>query len=374
VAKTDAYRNSAGSAGLAEDELAGDEFLRPAAPQGTRPRRSAPRRQDDRQLDDEPKDEEVFLRSRKRVPVRKGILPAFLTKTQVGRIVLAMSVLVVIALFVLLGLAVKNFLDHDPRFRIDSSSSIQIDGNSQLTRADLLTVFGSDIGRNLFFVPLTERRRELEQVPWVAHATVMRVMPDQLRVAIVERTPIAFVRIGNQVKLVDADGVILDMSPVALAAKHYSFPVVTGINPQDPLSVRRPRMRIYQKFMNEIDSSGEKLSQQLSEIDISDPEDVQGLVSSGKSDILLHFGEDNFLNRWREYQSHLAEWKQQYPNLAAVDLRYDRQVVLKMADKTPSDTAQNPSTNSAAAAAPASPQKQPVARTRPVVHPHRKRA
>ena len=118
------------------------------------------------------------------------------------------------------------------------------------------------------------------------------------------------------------------MQPSALAAKHYSFPVVTGINPQDPLSVRHPRMRIYQKFMNEIDSSGEKLSKNLSEIDLSDPEDVQGLVSSDNSEILLHFGEDNFLNRWHEYQAHLAEWKQQYPRLASVDLRYDRQIVV----------------------------------------------
>jgi cell division protein FtsQ len=358
VAKTDAYRNGTV---LAEDVPA-DEFLRPAANPRTRPQRLAPRQED------EADGEEVFLRSRKRVPVRKGILPAFLTKTTAGRIMLALSALVVIALFVLAGLAVKDFLDHDPRFRIDSASSIQIDGNSQLTRADLLTVFGADIGRNLFFVPLTERRKELEQTPWVAHATVMRLWPNQLRVAIVERTPIAFARIGNQIKLVDADGVILDMQPAALTAKHYSFPVVTGINPQDPLSVRGPRMRIYQKFMNEIDSSGEKLSKYLSEIDLSDPEDVQGLVSSGKSDILLHFGEDNFLNRWHEYQSHLAEWKQQYPHLASIDLRYDRQVVLKM-DNTPDTVANTPATPTAPAAA----SKQPVAKASQG-HPHRKRA
>ena len=281
-----------------------DEFLRPAAPPRTRAPRPVPRQED------EADGEGVFLRSRKRVPVRKGFLPAFFTKTNPGRIMLAVTALVVIALFVLAGLAVKDFLDHDPRFRIDSASSIQIDGNSQLTRADLLIVFGADIGRNLFFVPLTVRRKQLEQVPWVARATVMRILPNELRVAIVERTPIAFARIGNQIKLVDADGVVLDMQPSALAAKHYSFPVVTGINPQDPLSVRRPRMRMYQKFMNEIDSSGEKLSSNLSEIDLSDPEDVQGLVSSDHSDILLHFGEDNFLNRWHEYQAHLPEWAQ----------------------------------------------------------------
>jgi cell division protein FtsQ len=143
------------------------------------------------------------------------------------------------------------------------------------------------------------------------------------------------------------------MPAAAMAAKHYSFPVVTGINPQDPLSVRRPLMRLYQKFMNEIDSTGEKLSQQMSEIDISDPEDVQGLVSSGNSDILLHFGEDNFLNRWREYQAHLAEWKQQYPHLASVDLRYDRQVVLKMTPDAPTDNAAAASAPVPAAPAPA---------------------
>ncbi|QNI32281.1 FtsQ-type POTRA domain-containing protein [Alloacidobacterium dinghuense] len=360
MAKTDAYRN--GTA-LAEDAPA-EEFLRPAsAPPRARPQRPIPRQEDDSD------GEEVFLRSRKRVPVRKGILPAFFTKTTAGRVILGFLALVVVAIFVFVGLAAKDFLDHDPRFRIDSASSIQIDGNSQLTRADLLTVFGADIGRNLFFVPLPQRRKELEQVPWVAHATVMRILPNQLRVAIVERQPIAFARIGNKIKLVDPDGVLLDMQPAALAAKHYSFPVVTGINPDDPLSVRAPRMRIYQKFMNEIDSSGEKLSRSLSEIDISDPEDVQGLVSSGNSEILLHFGEDNFLNRWHEYQSHLAEWKQQYPHLASVDLRYDRQVVLKMADNAPG-TQDAP----AAPATPAATPKQPVAKARPIAHPHRKHA
>lgn len=305
------------------------------------------------------------LRSRRRAPVRKGVLPAW-TKSRVGRIILLCTLILILVALAAAAFAVRSFFEHDPRFRIETSDSIQTTGNSQLTRDQLLSVFGADIGRNIFFVPLTIRRKQLEQVPWVAHATVMRLLPDQLRVSIVERKPIAFARVGNEIKLVDADGVILDMQPAELAAKHYSFPVVTGINPQDPLSVRRPRMAIYQKFMNEIDSSGEKLSKNLSEIDISDPEDVQGLVSAGGSDILLHFGEDNFLNRWHEYQAHLAEWKQQYPRLASVDLRYDRQVVLKMADAAPS--AQD--TSSVSATTP----RQPAAQARPTTHPHRKRA
>jgi cell division protein FtsQ len=55
------------------------------------------------------------------------------------------------------------------------------------------------------------------------------------------------------------------------------------------------------------------------------------LLPAQGTDILAHFGEDHFLERYQRYQAHIAEWRQQYPKLAAVDLRYDRQVVLEMA-------------------------------------------
>jgi cell division protein FtsQ len=276
---------------------------------------------------------------------------------------LSVAVLVLLAGLFALVIAVHNFLDHDPRFRIDTASSIQTFGNSQLTRADLLSVFGSDIGRNLFFVPLTDRRAALEQIPWVEHAIVMRLLPNQLRVAVIERTPIAFVRVGNKIDLVDKDGVILEMPPTMMSAKHYSFPVVTGIEPGDPLSTRHPRMRMYQRFISELDAGGEKISEQLSEVDLSDTEDVRATVPAKGSDILLHFGEDDFLNRYHNYQSHLAEWQQQYPHLASVDLRYERQVVLKMADNAPTDATQTPDA-SAATQPPA-----PVKHVAPVKHP-----
>ena len=39
----------------------------------------------------------------------------------------------------------------------------------------------------------------------------MRLLPDQIRVTLVERQPVAFVRHGQQIGLVDANGVLLDM-------------------------------------------------------------------------------------------------------------------------------------------------------------------
>ena len=317
MAKIDSFTSRASA--LAEDQQL-DQFYRPAA--APKPRSQRPPASEDV----ETQEEEAFLRARRRVPVRKGILP----KTQMGRIWLAAGSVASVAAVIVLGIAVRDFLNHDPRFRIETSSSIQVLGNSQVTRPELLAVFGSDIGRNVFFVPLADRRAALENVPWVQHATVMRLLPNQLRVAIVERTPVAFVRVGNEVGLVDANGVILQMPPAMMAAKHFSFPVVTGIEARDPLSTRAARMRLYQRFVAELDAGGEKISEQLSEVDLSDPEDVRALVPAEGSDILLHLGDQDFLGRFHSYQAHLAEWRQQYPRLASVDLRYDRQVVLEM--------------------------------------------
>jgi cell division protein FtsQ len=181
----------------------------------------------------------------------------------------------------------------------------------------------------------------LEELPWVEHATVMRLLPDQLRVAIVERTPVAFVRHGNTIGLVDAHGVLLHLAPAAMAAKHYSFPVVTGISARDPLPVRAARMHLYQQFINDLDSGGAKVSSQLSEVDISDPEDVWAILPAQGSDIQVHFGDSDFLARYRSYQQHLAEWRQQYPHLASVDMRYENQVVLDMRQQASAESGQD---------------------------------
>jgi hypothetical protein len=71
--------------------------------------------------------------------------------------------------------------------------------------------------------------------------------------------------------------------------------------------------------------------------------DVRALVPSEGSDLLLHLGDTDFLDRWHNYQQHLEEWKAQYPRLASIDLRYERQVVLEMQKGAPASARSSPS-------------------------------
>jgi cell division protein FtsQ len=268
-----------------------------------------------------------------RVSFRGGLAP----KTLWGRIAAGVVLVAVATAGVASALWVRSFLLHDEHFVIPGSDAIQIAGNGHLTRAQLLSVFGEDVDRNIFNVPLDERRAELESLPWVAHATVMRFLPNRMRVAIVERTPVAFVRQGTQIWLVDANGVLFDLPGAetgdvksAQSGPEYSFPVLTGISADDPLSTRAARMRIYLDFMAAMDATGEGVSRRLSEVDVSNPEDVKAIVPDQGADILVHFGEEKYLERYHQYQAHLAEWRATYPKLASVDMRYEQQVVLEM--------------------------------------------
>ena len=251
--------------------------------------------------------------------------------SSVGRVFLASCALLVLGAFTTACLFVRHSLERDPRFRIAGTEDIQATGLTEVSRAEMMPVFGEDIGRNIFFVPIDQRRRELEQIPWIERATVMRVLPDQIRVAVVERQPVAFTRHREEIGLVDANGVLLNMAPETMAKHHYSFPVLTGIDAGDSADSRKERMDVYLRMMAELDGGGKHNSEQISEIDLTDPEDARVLMPEQGADILAHFGEDHFLERYERYQAHIAEWRQQYPHLAAVDLRYDNQVVLEMA-------------------------------------------
>ena len=273
-----------------------------------------------------------------------------------GRLVLAFSALILLAAVAVSAAAVRSLLLHDERFVLCTSDDIQVQGNAHLSRAQALSVFAPDLERNIFRMSLAERRADLERLPWVQHATVMRLLPNHVRVQITERTPVAFVRQGTQIGMVDASGILLDMPPEDAGDPRYSFPVLTGIAAEDPLSTRAARLEVYQQFMKELDGSGQKLSNAISEVDVSNPEDVKALVTTGGSDILVHFGDENFLARYNEFEQHLPQWKQQYPRLASADMRYEGQIVLEMqpgtatADKKQDAAAVAPSNSVAAAA------------------------
>ena len=284
---------------------------------------------DARMLDLDDEGESPFLRGQKRVPVRRGALP----RKAIGRIKLLLIVLLVVGVVGLVGVTLYRYGTQSWRFRIDSSDNIALLGNQNVTRTQVLEVMGGDIDRNIFFVPLGERKKQLEDIPWVESAAVMRLYPNRVRIELRERTPVAFVAVNSHIAFIDAHGVIMDLPPGAQTT--YSFPVIVGMNDNEPLSTRAPRMKIYAELIRELDSTGTHYSQSLSEVDLSDPDDVKATVSDPKGAVLVHLGSSNFLERFQVYVAHVQEWRSQFSRLDAIDLRYAGQVIVNPESSAP---------------------------------------
>jgi len=108
----------------------------------------------------------------------------------------------------------------------------------------------------------------------------------------------------------------------------YSFPVIVGMNPGEPLSTRAARMKIYNQLLRELDSDGAHYSQDLSEVDISDHDDVKVLTNNSAGAVLVHLGSSDFLGRYKIYVTHVQAWRQQFDKLESVDLRYEHQIIV----------------------------------------------
>lgn len=271
-------------------------------------------------LDDEA--ESPFLRGQKRVPVKRTALP----RKTLDRVKILLLVLLIGGAVALVAITFYRYATQSWRFQIDSSDNIQVQGAHNVSRAQVLDVFSSDLDRNIFFVPLADRKKQLQDIPWIESATVMRLLPNRLNVAVTERTPVAFVEIDSHIALIDAQGVVMDMP--AGQQGSFSFPVIVGTTDTEPLSTRAARMKIYGRLMRELDSGGTHYSHDLSDIDLSDPDDVKATVSDPQGAVLVHLGNSNFLERFETYVSHVQEWRTQFHPLKSVDLRYRHQVIV----------------------------------------------
>jgi cell division protein FtsQ len=275
-------------------------------------------------------DESPFLRGQKRVPVRRGALP----RKTADRVKILLILLLVLGAMGLIAVTLYRYSAQSWRFRIDSSDNIEVHGNHNVSRVQVLDAIGGDIERNIFFVSVADQQKQLESIPWIESASVMRLLPNRLRIDIHERTPVAFVEVNGRVALIDVHGVIMDMPPGAQSA--FSFPVIVGMNDSEPLSTRAARMKVYAELIKQLDSTSANYSHDLSEVDVSNPDDVRATVADPRGAVLVHLRSPNFLGPFQVYIAHVQEWRTQFPRLDSVDLRFDGQVIVN-----PDSSAQN---------------------------------
>jgi len=228
-----------------------------------------------------------------------------------------------------------RFLLYSPRVLLVRPEQVEIIGNQIVSRDAVLQQFTRDRGRSVLRIPLDTRRTSLEEIPWVESATVERILPNRVRIEIVERTAIAFLRNATDLALIDAHGMILDRPGGA----DLQFPIVSGLNEAIAREERGKRMQTFQKFLKDIDLVRSGSSDRVSEVDLANPKDLRvimtGIVASGDpQSVSIHFGNSDFTGKYRMIVENFAQWQASNGRIHSIDLQYAKQVVLNAETST----------------------------------------
>ncbi|MEX2034093.1 MAG: cell division protein FtsQ/DivIB [Xanthobacteraceae bacterium] len=108
-------------------------------------------------------------------------------------------------------------------FRI---ASIALAGEHQLTREEILTVAGVTGRSSLLFFDAAEARARLKADPWIAEATVLKLYPGRLHIAVTERKAFALWQKDGKVAVISDDGTVVERY---VSKRFADLPLVVGV-------------------------------------------------------------------------------------------------------------------------------------------------
>ncbi len=110
------------------------------------------------------------------------------------------------------------------RFRINN---VAVHGTVHLAADEVRALVKGIEGQSIFRVKLDEYQLRVIDNPWVSAATLRRVFPSTVDIAVTERTPMALGRWNGQLYLVDATGTIIDAAGPQYSG--FDLPIVDGL-------------------------------------------------------------------------------------------------------------------------------------------------
>jgi cell division protein FtsQ len=236
---------------------------------------------------------------------------------------------------------VGHFLMASKEMALIHPDQVRIQSTHYVTANSVREIFRADRDRSVLRIPLDERRRQIELLPWVEQAAVRRALPNTIEVDITERTPIGFLRAGNQMELIDVHGVIL---PRPLKGD-FHFPVITGMDASMPIEDRELRMKLFAGFSLAAEQARGGAMEKVSEVDLTEAKDLRATISglqggsalNGTPDdqwanadapVVVHFGDSDFENKFFTVLNDMGEWRAKAGRVESVDLRFSGEAVV----------------------------------------------
>lgn len=213
--------------------------------------------------------------------------------------------------------AVREFVTENHAFEI---KTIDLQTEGVLTVEALRKWARVRVGENLMALDLSIIKRDLELVPLIQSAAVERVLPDTLRIRVIERVPVAQVAVVRPnasgqywtvIHLLDATGFVMlppDRTMVAdpTALQMDWLPELRGVNDVDlklGRQVESTQVRAALRLLGHYERSVMFGRADIRRVDVTSPEILTATTSSGSEITFASQRDfDTQLRRWRAVQ------------------------------------------------------------------------
>jgi cell division septal protein FtsQ len=220
----------------------------------------------------------------------------------------------------------ESFLLHDRRFTFllppvpGEPSTLAVAGLSRTHEESIRRVFRTDAGKSVYEIPLTERRRGVESLDWIRHATIARRWPNRIEVYVIERQPAAFVQLPagrgrHRTSFIDADGYLMPITE--RDRQRYDLPTLFGVREDQKPADRALRVRQMQRFYRQV----AELGLIIPEVHLHRLENLKCRVKLGDRGYLLLLGKEDFAYNLDRFRKHLPEIERRMPDAVVLDLR-----------------------------------------------------
>lgn len=171
--------------------------------------------------------------------------------------------------------------------------AVEINGVTRAPKEEIERIIRNQTEKTgVWNADLTEIKNNVEKLTLVKSATVSRVLPDAVRVNVIERQPKAVVRIDGGDFLADEEAVVLGIAEKSDEKMPFYLQGWNRENTERARKENQERVKIYQKMLQDWEEFD--LIKRVVSVDLTDMSEPQVFVSDAGEQKKIIISKDNF--------------------------------------------------------------------------------
>ena len=267
-------------------------------------------------------------RSRHRKKAAQKLGPGHIAGRRVSSALRTMGKLCAFLLLVLFMLSIFVYAFTSDKFNL---RRVRFYGCKELDSKRMEEMIRNDFPASILRIDLPKLKKRLEQEKWARQVEIRRVLPSELIIYVEERIPSVILEMNSELMVADRDGTLLDKYDPRFGK--LDVPVLRGVMGEDMEGYRlyqgenTERIRQALAMLSEIESGAPEYAHKISEIDMSDRENMKIMLVDDTVEVYL--GGKDYLKRFRTLMDRMGtyqELKSQNNDIASIDLRFENQI------------------------------------------------